>query len=268
MIYDARELYTGLPAVASRPFVRYVWRKWESAGMMEADFISITAPHDADAIFRVHSFLPRPILIRNIPLRSGETRLDVQFLRDRGIKESDKVAVYVGGLQADRGLEECVASLSQLPAHVKLLLIGSGTLETKLKEAAAPYKDWVVFAGAVEQERVMPILAACDVGLSLIQANSPSYELALPSKIFEYLHAGLPVVSTELRHVTELFDHQPYMQYVKTLSAEEIGDAITRGIKSKAQFGEAILDAAMQYSFESDFEKLKTLLSERLAERG
>ena len=267
MIYDARELYTGLPSVVSKPFVRYAWKKCEHDGMLNADFISITAPHDADAIFRVHSFLPRPLLIRNIPLRSAQPQPDHSFLREHRISEGDKVAVYVGGLQADRGLEASIAAMKGLPPNFKLLLLGSGALEASLKQQAQELGDRVIFAGSIEQQRVMPILAACDVGLSLIQANSPSYELALPSKIFEYLHAGVPVVSTELKHVVELFDHQPYMHYVKQMDEQSIAAAITTAIGSKPSLSDVIAEAASQYSFEADFDKLKLLLEERLAER-
>jgi glycosyltransferase involved in cell wall biosynthesis len=269
LIYDARELYTGLPSVAARPFVKYVWKKAEHDGMIHADFISITAPHDADAIFRVHSFLPRPLLIRNIPLRSSPANPDREFLRRLGIKNTDKVVIYVGGLQTDRGLEPSIAAMKQLPAEVKLLLLGGGSLEGALQEQvrSSSLSNRVIFGGPIEQERVMPFLAACDAGLSLIKTDSPSYQLALPSKVFEYLHAGLPVVSTELKHVIELFDHQPYMHYVSALNESEIATAITRAIESKSTFSEVIAQAASQYSFEADFEKLKLLLEERLAER-
>ncbi len=157
--------------------------------------------------------------------------------------------------------------MNQLPENYKLLLVGSGAIESSLKQRATGLGNRVIFAGSIEQETVMPILAACDVGLSLIQANSPSYELALPSKIFEYLYAGLPVVSTELKHVVELFDHQPYMHYVKQMDGELIASTITQAIESKTSLGDAIAQAASQYSFESDFDKLKVLLEERLAER-
>lgn len=267
LIYDARELYTGLPAVAARPFVRYAWKKCEHDGMLNADFICTTAPHDADAIFRVHSFLPRPLLIRNIPLRASHIEPDHAFLRSLGISDNDRVVVYIGGLQTDRGLEASVAALRELPENVKLLLLGSGAHEAPLREQAAAFGDRVIFAGAVAQDRVLPILAACDAGLSLIQSNSPSYELALPSKIFEYLHAGLPVISTELRHVVELFDHQPYMHYVTELTVNRIAQAISQAIESKTELKQVIAQAGSQFSFESDFEKLKLLLEERLAER-
>ncbi|HET6511422.1 MAG TPA: glycosyltransferase family 4 protein [Candidatus Kapabacteria bacterium] len=268
LLYDARELYTGLPAVAKRPFIRYFWKKWEAGGMLDADFISITAPHDADAIFRVHSFLPRPLLIRNIPLREKITP-DRKYLQSLGMSERENVAVYVGGLQQDRGLEGSIRALKHCEASVKLLLLGSGSLESPLKELAktAGVASRVIFAGAVAQESVMPILAACDVGLSLIEANSPSYSLALPSKVFEYLHAGLPVISTELKHVIELFDHQPYIRYVQPIDERAIANAITAFLGKKQELSAIIEQAASQYSFESDFESLRVLLDERLAER-
>jgi glycosyltransferase involved in cell wall biosynthesis len=269
LIYDARELYTGLPAVVAKPVVRYAWTKCERDGMLQTDLVCVTAPHDADAIFRVHSFLPRPVLIRNIPLRSPQIEPNIQYLRSKGISAEENVVVYVGGLQIDRGLEVAVEAMKQTSSGVKLMLIGTGALDAGLRELAMRHavSDRVIFAGGLAQEEVLPVLAACDAGLSLIQANSPSYELALPSKIFEYLHAGLPVVSTPLKHVTELFDHQPYMHYVQELSPGNVAGTISKAIESKHPLEEVIAQAAKQYSFEADFDKLRSLLEERLAER-
>jgi glycosyltransferase involved in cell wall biosynthesis len=268
LLYDARELYTGLPAVASRPFVRMLWKKWESDGMKNVDFIIVTAPHDANAIFEVHRFVPRPILIRNIPLRTSQ--IVPADLSQFGIPPGSKVAVYVGGLQKDRGLEQSILAMKHLPADIKLLLLGGGALDQALRSLVTTEQlgDRVIFAGPVDQSSVMPVLAACDVGLSIIEGNSPSYELALPSKIFEYLRAGLPVVSTPLKHVVELFDHQPYMSYINQVEPGSIASAILSVIESKHELSNAIVDAAQQFSFEGDYEKLKLLLEERLAERG
>lgn len=262
LIYDARELYTGLPAVANKPFVRYVWKRWEKDGMLDTDFIAITAPHDGNAIFQVHRFLPRPMLIRNIPLRSQHTSIP-------SIPSEGRRAVYVGGLQQDRGLTQSILAMKLVPDDVKLLLMGSGSLENELKALAQRegLSERVIFAGAIDQEKVLPMLASCDVGISIIEGNSPSYALALPSKIFEYLHAGLPVVSTELQHVVELFDHQPYMEYVKEPTPERIAEAIENSLTKKQHLKDVIVEAAHQFSFENDFEKLRLLIEERLAER-
>lgn len=264
LVYDARELYTGLPAVASKPFVRFVWKKWEKDGMIDSDFVTITAPHDANAIFQVHRFLPRPILIRNIPLRTQAPKAD-----RTSIPSEAKLAVYVGGLQKERGLVQSILALKHLPDDVKLLLIGSGALESELTSLVQreALTERVLFAGAVDQDKVLSMLAKCDVGISIVEGNSPSYELALPSKIFEYLHAGLPIVSTELKHVVELFDHQPYMEYVAEPAPEKIARAIKNSLSKKQQLNEVIVEAAQHYSFENDYEKLRLLIEERLAER-
>lgn len=269
LVYDARELYTGLPAVKDRPFRRWLWKKWEHDGMLETDMMTITAPHDVQAIFEVHRFVPRPILLRNIPLRPTSKEGDHAFLRAVGIADGQKIIVYLGGLQKDRGLEASIGSLKHLSEEYVLLLMGDGAERKALQDLANSQglEQRVFFAGSVSSEKTLAILRGCDVGLSLIEANSPSYQLALPSKIFEYLMAGIPVVSSPLLHVQALFHNEPWLVYADPGDTRAIADRIQRLTTETDSIKEGLDAASQRYSFEADFAPLLTLLTERLKDR-
>lgn len=270
LLYDARELYTGLPTVVGKRFTRHFWKRWESRGMLEADFLIVTAPNDADAIFRVHSFIPRPILIRNIPLAGTPVASRAVDLSRFKINSAQRVIVYVGGLQAGRGLESAIQSLKHLPADYRLLLLGDGAIRDTLESLASNegVSERVVFGGAIPWNEVIPCLSSCDVGLSLIDPSTPSYELALPSKIFEYAAAGIPVVSTPLEHVREMFRTEPWIYYTE-LEPHRIAETIMRAVETRSDdLVKASLNQARQtFSFERDFEPFLKLLLDRLKER-
>lgn len=50
-------------------------------------------------------------------------------------------------------------------------------------------------------DEVVEFLATADVGVHPLLAGIPNHEMALPNKLFEYVHAGLPIVVTDLREL-------------------------------------------------------------------
>ncbi len=258
LLYDAREVYTELPHVADHPIKKWIWRRLERRGLMETDFVIVTGPRDVQAICNVHDFLPRPVMVRNLPWHEDNLERDRSLLTRFGIPPDVTVAVYVGGLQEGRGLPKLVQVFQALPEK-HLLLIGDGKLRQGLELMATPN---VHFAGAVPAEEAMRLVASCDAGISLIESISPSYALGLPSKVFEYMMSGIPVVSSRLLQVLDLFEREQWIFFV------DVNDptSIRRGIESAFATGHSpIRDrerslALAEYHFAHDAEKLLTLL--------
>jgi glycosyltransferase involved in cell wall biosynthesis len=268
LIYDAREVYTELPTVIKKPAAKWIWRRLERRGLAVTDIIVTTGPRDIQAIFDVHSFLPSPILVRNLPWRDSSLTRDRSLLDRFGILPHATVLVYVGGLQEGRGLIELIESSKAL-ISIQVLLMGEGILRQRLEEFAEEtgVKDRVHFAGAVPSEEALKIAAACDVGISLIEPISKSYELALPSKLFEYMMAGLPVVSSKLEQVVELFADQEWIAFVDVNEAESVQAGIRKAIEIAGnkllRENERAL-ALDQFHFERDADHLLTAITQRL----
>jgi glycosyltransferase involved in cell wall biosynthesis len=111
------------------------------------------------------------------------------------------VAVYVGGLLPGRGLEQAIDALALAPG-VRLRLIGperpgyGAALRARARERGVD--DRVEWRAALPPRDVVPALAGAAVGLNLIQPICESYRLTLPNKLFEYLAAGIPVLSSDV----------------------------------------------------------------------
>lgn len=262
VIYDSREVYTELPRVASRPIVKFVWRTLERRGLLKTDAVIVTAPRDAQAICDVHDFLPRPVLVRNLPQRVDHSVRDRSLLNSYAISSDTQVVVYLGGLQKGRGLKNLIGTMHTLP-EVHLLLIGDGVMRAELETHASPN---VHFAGAIPSDRAMEIVAACDVGICLVEPISRSYELALSSKLFEYMMCGIPVVSSRLEQVLDLFPNEEWITYADESDSDSIRNAIesalTKGSNPLLREQERAL-ALSEYHFEHDASKLLTMI-ERL----
>jgi glycosyltransferase involved in cell wall biosynthesis len=268
LIYDAREVYTELPTVANRPVVKWVWRSLERRGLSSTDFILTTGPNDVQAIFDIHHFLPQSVLVRNLPWRDSNLTRDRSLLERFGIPHDAAVLVYVGGLQEGRGLRKLI-ECSKTLTSIHVLLIGNGFLRQRLEEfaEASGVNDRVHFASAVPSDEALKIAAACDVGISLIEPISRSYELALPSKLFEYMMAGLPVVSSQLEQVVELFAEQEWIAFVDINDAESVQTGIRTAIEMAGnkllRENERAL-ALDQFHFERDASHLLTAITQRI----
>ncbi len=271
LIYDARELYTELPSVARRPVLKFVWRTLERRGLMRTNLIIVTAPNDADAICRVHSFLPRPVLVRNLPWRETELMPDRTLLDRFRIPKDAKTIVYLGGLQPGRGLEQLIEAMNPAPYEGEgqvrghLLLIGDGAMRPKLAALAqmlnvAPV---VHFAGPLPSNEALRCVKACDAGVSLVEPVSRSYELALPSKLFEYMMCGLPVVSSRMEQVLDLFRDEEWITFVDERDVQSIRDGMQKAL---ANSGNPMLRereqslALREYHFEHDAASLAAAL--------
>lgn len=264
VIYDAREVYTELPTVAHRPIVKWSWRRYERRYIDHVDVMLVTAPHDADAIRRVHQDIPRTVLVRNLPWLSECTK-DRSRLVQFGLAAEDSrpTIVYVGGLQKGRGLPQLVRSMRSVAAH--LLLIGSGVLEEELRQLIKRegLQGQVTMTGPLASEDALSVVAACDAGVSLIEPVSESYELALPSKIFEYMMAGIPVLSSRLIHVEELFAREPWIKFVDVTRPSEVESGLRELLTMVGQPEFASRESELahtQYNFAADAKGLRDVL--------
>jgi len=269
LVYDAREVYTELPTVANKPLYKTVWKRVERRGLRETDIVTVTGPRDVPAIFNVHRFIPRTVLIRNLPWRDPNLQRDRGFLSGFGVNDSSKVLIYVGGLQLGRGLESLIRSIARLSDSIQLLLVGDGVLRPSLDLLVTEnnLQNHVRFTGPLPAEEALKIAAACNVGIALVEPISRSYELALPSKLFEYMMVGLPVVSTRLIQVTELFEKEPWIHFTDNLDPASIATAITKALNSSTEVNQRREKelALTEYHFEHDAVQLLEVIEKHLA---
>jgi glycosyltransferase involved in cell wall biosynthesis len=119
---------------------------------------------------------------------------------------SDTVAVYLGSHGPSNGLGYCVDAAERLrgQAGLKLVLIGDGSERAGLiAETERRGLTNILFLPPVARARVPGILKACDVSLMIDQVV-PGSEYGMGNKFFDYLAAGLPMITNT---PAEMWDH-------------------------------------------------------------
>jgi glycosyltransferase involved in cell wall biosynthesis len=115
------------------------------------------------------------------------------------------VMLQGAGINVQRGAEEAVLAMKELPDCL-LLIIGRGRC---LAGAGALVKehgleDRVRLIGKMPYERMMDYTRNADLGLTLDKDTNLNYRFSLPNKLFDYLHAGIPVLATDLPEVAAI----------------------------------------------------------------
>ena len=70
------------------------------------------------------------------------------------------------------------------------------------------------------------LTASADVGLSLDQGLHGNYIMSLPNKLFDYIHAGIPVVASPMAEVVRVIDDWNIGRVVKDSSPKGIAEAV------------------------------------------
>jgi glycosyltransferase involved in cell wall biosynthesis len=144
--------------------------------------------------------LPRlPALVHNTPsLRAGAT--PQPGLREAvGVAADHPLLVYGGVLTRHRHLAVVLEAMTMLPEVRFALVVSSedplmSELLARAEELAV--SDRVHVVPKVPPESVVPYVAGADVGVVPF-TRTPGQDMALPNKLFEFLHAGLPIVISD-----------------------------------------------------------------------
>jgi glycosyltransferase involved in cell wall biosynthesis len=210
LIYDSHELHTELHSLQNRRLTRSIWRYYEKKYIPYADYVITVSEGIADELQRRYGLLYRPYVLRNfteiMPDDSLSEELSGQLKKLRSaLPETRYLALYQGILQNGRGLEMMIEAVAAEPDW-GLVICGDGPIRGLLEQgvAALEAEDRIHFTGMIPRELLAAITPHCDAGLLLTEPLGLSHYYSLPNKLSEYVHAGLPVIATELPEITRI----------------------------------------------------------------
>jgi glycogen synthase len=147
-----------------------------------------------------------PVLVLNAPsLRPGPA--PQPGLREAaGVGAGEPLLVYAGVLTRHRRLDVVLEAMTIVPDVVLALGVpvrDPFTQELLDRAEALTVSDRVRLVPKVPPASVVPYVAEADVGVNPL-ARYPGGDRALPNKLFEYLHAGLPMVVSDSPAMAEI----------------------------------------------------------------
>ncbi len=226
LVYDSHEYFTATPELVERPKVQRVWKRIEKAIVPRLkDCITVNA--SIASLFEEEYHVPFRI-VRNIPRkREG---IEIPSRSTLGLPEDKKIILLQGsGINVQRGAEEAVEAM-QYVENAILLIVGGGDvlpiLKTMVVEKSLGEKVW--FVGRKTPETLAGYTANADIGLTIDKDTNINYRFSLPNKLFDYMHAGVPVLATPLVELKNIIEHYQIGEFIMNHEPTHIAETITR----------------------------------------
>ena len=110
----------------------------------------------------------------------------------------------------------------------------------ELKEKAAKFSgaDRLHFVPYVAPEEVVPYISTATVGISPLPADVVNYDLALPNKLFDYMQAKLPIISSDCFEVSELLSKYPLGEVFDWQDPKALAAAVKAAIEKKSEISQ------------------------------
>jgi glycosyltransferase involved in cell wall biosynthesis len=198
LVYDSHEYFTEVPELQGRA-ARRVWLALERWIFPKLRHV-ITVNESIAQAYRSRYGIDLTV-VRNIPMHRELGPLPLR--RELDLPEDRFILILQGsGINVQRGAEEAVLSMRELPDCL-LLLVGGGDAWPVLERMVQEHdlQDRVRLLPRMPYERMMQYTRNADLGLSLDKDTNLNYRYSLPNKLFDYFRAHIPALVTDLPEV-------------------------------------------------------------------
>ena len=116
----------------------------------------------------------------------------------------------------------------------------------------------VFFTGKLQPPELKALTRLANLGLSLDKDTNVNYRFSLPNKLFDYIHAGIPVLASPLPEVSKIITGYGIGLLIDHHEPGHIAEKITRMLSDPGQlmqWKENLKRAAAELCWEKEKEK-------------
>ena len=215
LIYDSHELFPEAPELQNRPFVKSIWENLERFLLPKLQYAYTVCQSIADHYQKQYGL--KMEVVRNVPFQKVKKKQD----------KKQKTLIYQGAINPGRGLDLAIESLVYLNDY-NMIIVGDGKGLDELKELAKVkgVEQQVEFVGRVPYQELEKFTGQATVGLLLEEPLGKSFEYALPNKLFDYIHADLPFIASNLIEVERIVEAYGVGEIVKERTPQSLAKQI------------------------------------------
>lgn len=251
IIYDSHEYFTEAEGLTGRERIKAIWTRIEERCIPFVD-VFITVNESIAEIYRAE--YKREVLVqRNMPVLAEELEEQVELF------EMKTVVLQGAYIDPDRGGMELVEAFQYLEG-IQLLIVGAGRDLENIKRR-------IVELHLEEKVKVLPRMSYFELkkltqrvhlGVSLDKPLHMNYTLSLPNKLFDYMHAGVPVLVSNLVEPTRIVNEYKVGEVVSEVTPRAIAEGIQKILNSSSYgaYRAATKKAKSALHWQADFDKL------------
>lgn len=260
-LYDSREIYSDLGENVNQPLQSFALGEIERFYIKKVNQVFSSGQLDSELLAERYNLEAIPPVVHNVPYLR-EIEQTNEFRNELGLKEQDKLIIYQGMLAIGRGLFKLIEVLKLLPSNFHVCFIGLGALGPELKNYAKELKvDQRVFIKKpVPYHHLPKITSQADFGYTFIEPLTKSLELALPNKLFEYAHAGIPSIASDLPQMKSVIEKfKSGILFNTEVSERVIAKCIESMLQDDEQYAE-LQEGAYNLKMEFNWQSQESLI--------
>ena len=254
LVYDSHEYFTEVPELVNRPATQKIWKGIEA--FIFPKLKHVFTVNDSIAKLFSEQYKKPVHVLKNVP------RLHYDFVEDEqnNSNETKIVLLQGAGINVDRGAEELVQAM-QFVEGAQLHIVGAGDVIPQLKTMTKSLnlQEKVTFFDKMPFEKLRAYTQQAYIGVSLDKATNINYQYSLPNKLFDYIHAGVPVLVSNLIEPAKIVNQYKVGLIVKLHEPKSIAQSINEMVQNKelhATFKQNCIAAKQELNWENEEKKL------------
>ncbi len=264
LVYDSHELFTEVPELNGRNFVKKTWLFLEKLILPKIKNSytvcqSIATHYQKKYGIKMH-------IVSNFPFYND--LIPNNKILGINLPENKKIILYQGALNIGRGIEHVIKIMDKID-DVIFVIAGKGDIENDLKKLVNKNQlnDKVIFTGAIPLEQLSELTKKADLGLVLQENLSLSYRYVLPNRLFDFMKAETPILASNLPELNKIVSKEKIGLLVEGFEPNELLNKINELLFNENLITEIKSNLAKcnkNYSWESQ-EKMLTEFYENLS---
>lgn len=234
LVYDSHEYFLGIAGLDKKPFRRSIWKFIETRVFSNLKYM-YTVSESIRNLYR-KNYHKKLFVVRNLPIKNpvfpALNPEENEWIKsiDVRIPENKNLLIFQGaGINESRGAEELVYSMLFLDAsNFHLLILGGGDVFEKLKKIVDQNHlvEKITLVPKVPFAVLSHFTCKAQLGLSIDKPVIQNHKYSLPNKLFEYLHAGVPVLASRLIEQEKIITHYDVGTFIENHHPEHIAKKI------------------------------------------
>lgn len=259
VLYDAHEYVQGVHR--KHPTWQVAMSMLEKTSIKNVNSVMTVSETIAGMLAHDYQLEQRPSVVLNAPRRQQPPIDEVLgTIRSKiGLDPETPLHVYVGAAAPQRGLGAMVKALPKVPGHHVAFVVNPSNPYVKklrLKAEALGVADRVHVHPYVPEWYVSTFVSDATSGVIPI-LHHPNHEISLVTKYFEYLHARIPIIVSDVKTMSEEVLLQGNGLVFTADNFEELAKCFEEISVNRSRYLGAISEAMLdEYSWELQGDKL------------
>lgn len=256
LFYDTHEYFTGVPELTQSPIKQKIWQKLEDWMLPKIKYlytVNDSVKNKYESIYPTTHFN----IVRNIPPKQ---KIEPHALPDHW-KDKTILMMQGIGINPGRGGMELLLAFSHLSHNYQLVYIGGGLEwdDIKNKRDNLGLTARVDMLEKLPPEQLKKYTPLAHIGFTLDGFENENYLFNLPNKIFDYIHAGVPVIATPIPEVKKIIEQYQVGFCLENTHPKEMAKAIEQFIDNSSYYStckQNTIKAADALCWQNEQEKL------------